>query len=107
MDYVCVTTVECNQGAVRAIRYNGKLSLEWIHFINNTYVTDKCNVFKFSIVDGNYCLSCGSDKKIKLWNPLKGLLLNTYAGHGNEVLDAASSCDNRFEYIMHFSKTIM
>ena len=54
---------------------------------------------RFTLVDGNYCLTCGSDKKIKLWNPGSALYLNTYAGHGNEVLDAASSCDNR--YIQH------
>lgn len=47
------------------------------------------------IVDGSYCLSCGSDKKLKLWNPYEGTLLKTYGGHGNEVLDACSSCDNR------------
>lgn len=67
MDYICAQTIDCNQGAVRAVRYN---------------------------VDGNYCLTCGSDRKIKLWNPSTALYLNTYAGHGNEVLDAASSCDN-------------
>ena len=45
-------------------------------------------------VDGNYCLSCGSDKTLKLWNPTKGILLKTYSGHGYEVLDASGSCDN-------------
>uniref|UniRef100_A0A4W3HHP5 WD repeat domain-containing protein 83 n=1 Tax=Callorhinchus milii TaxID=7868 RepID=A0A4W3HHP5_CALMI len=45
-------------------------------------------------VDGNYCLTCGSNKSLKLWNPHKGTLLKTYAGHGYEVLDAAGSCDN-------------
>lgn len=40
-------------------------------------------------VDGNYCLTCGSDKTLKLWNPLRGTLLRTYSGHGYEVLDAA------------------
>ncbi|MEE6520345.1 hypothetical protein FKM82_018188 [Ascaphus truei] len=45
-------------------------------------------------VDGNYCLTCGSDKSLKLWNPHKGTLLKTYSGHGYEVLDAAGSCDN-------------
>jgi len=34
-------------------------------------------------------LSCGSDKKIKLWNPVSGLLLKTYGGHADEVTDAA------------------
>lgn len=40
-------------------------------------------------VDGNYCLTCGSDKSLKLWNPHKGTALRTYQGHGYEVLDAA------------------
>ncbi|CAD6192149.1 unnamed protein product [Caenorhabditis auriculariae] len=60
-------TIDCKQGAVRAVRYN---------------------------VDGNYCVTCGSDKTVKLWNPLRGSLLKTYSGTGNEVLDAASSSDN-------------
>ncbi|ETN71288.1 WD domain, G-beta repeat protein [Necator americanus] len=59
--------IDCRQDAVRAVRYN---------------------------VDGNYCLTCGSDKSIKLWNPIKGSLLKTYTGTGNEVFDAASSSDN-------------
>lgn len=46
------------------------------------------------VVDGSYCISCGADKKLKLWNPHKSLLLKTYGGHGNEVLDAAGSCDS-------------
>ena len=45
-------------------------------------------------MDGNYCLTCGSDKTVKLWNPMKGSLLKTYTGTGNEVFDAASSSDN-------------
>ncbi|XP_012937999.1 WD repeat domain-containing protein 83 [Aplysia californica] len=60
-------TLQCKQGAVRAVRFN---------------------------VDGNYCLTCGSDKSVKLWNPLRGLHLKTYSGHGYEVLDAQSSGDN-------------
>lgn len=44
--------------------------------------------------DGNYCLTCGSDKLLKLWNPHKGSLLKTYSGHGYEVLDAVGSSDN-------------
>ena len=42
----------------------------------------------YPAVDGNYCLTCGSDKSVKLWNPHSGLLLKTYMGHGQEVLDA-------------------
>ncbi|XP_078387398.1 WD repeat domain-containing protein 83 [Cetorhinus maximus] len=60
-------TFPCGQGAVRAVRFNA---------------------------DGNYCLTCGSDKSLKLWNPHRGTLLKTYAGHGYEVLDSAGSCDN-------------
>ena len=50
--------------------------------------------------DGNYCVTCGADKTIKLWNPHKledtgtGLLLKTYSGHGYEVIDAQCSCDS-------------
>ncbi|KAG1663857.1 WD repeat domain-containing protein 83 [Nymphon striatum] len=45
-------------------------------------------------LDGNYCLTCGSDKTLKLWNPFSGTLLQTFSGHGYEVLDAQGSCDN-------------
>uniref|UniRef100_A0A1B6BYJ8 WD repeat domain-containing protein 83 n=1 Tax=Clastoptera arizonana TaxID=38151 RepID=A0A1B6BYJ8_9HEMI len=67
MNYKCIQTVECKQGAIRAIRFN---------------------------VDGSYCLSCGADSKIKLWNPQTSLLLKTYGGHGSDVLDVCGSCDS-------------
>ena len=63
----CAGTLDCNQGAVRAVRWN---------------------------VDGNYMLTCGSDKSMKLWNPKRKAMLKSYSGHGNEVLDARGSCDN-------------
>ena len=69
MNYELKNTVDCNQGAIRAVRYN---------------------------VDGNYCLTCGSDRKVKLINPITGLVLKTYAGHGDEVNDAAGSCESSF-----------
>lgn len=62
-----IATIQCKQQAIRAVRFN---------------------------VDGTYCLTCGADKKIKLWNPHRQLLLKTYGGHANEVLDVAGSCDN-------------
>ncbi|XP_072458341.1 WD repeat domain-containing protein 83 isoform X1 [Notamacropus eugenii] len=62
-----VRSLPCRQGAVRAVRFN---------------------------VDGRYCLTCGSDKSLSLWSPLRGTLLRTYSGHGAEVLDAAGSFDN-------------
>lgn len=40
------------------------------------------------LADGNYLLSCGSDKSLKLWSVSRGTLLKTYSGHGYEVLDA-------------------
>jgi len=59
---------KCEQGAVRAVRFS---------------------------VDGEFCLTSGADKTAKLWSVKKsGALLKTYAGHGNEVLDARGSCDN-------------
>lgn len=39
-------------------------------------------------------LTCGSDKKLKLWNPHSGLMLKMYGGHAHEVTDAAGSCDS-------------
>ncbi|KAJ1469901.1 WD40-repeat-containing domain protein [Baffinella frigidus] len=44
--------------------------------------------------DGNYCLTCGQDRLIKLWNPTKGLVVKTYVGHGHEVFDVATADDN-------------
>lgn len=43
---------------------------------------------------GNYCLSGGKDRTVKLWNPHKGLHIKTYTGHGNEVRDVVVSQDN-------------
>jgi mitogen-activated protein kinase organizer 1 len=68
--------LDCQQGAVRAVRYN---------------------------IDGDYIITSGSNKTIRLWTStskeLNGgnrcpKLLNNYSGHGNEVLDARGSCDN-------------
>ena len=49
----------------------------------------------YRAVDGNYCLTCGNDKSVRLWNPHSGLLLKTYMGHGQEVLDADRSDGRR------------
>ena len=59
----------CEQGAVRAVRFNK---------------------------DGNYCVTCGSDKTVKLWNPYKQIKLQTFSGHSQEVMDADCSCDHSF-----------
>lgn len=31
---------------------------------------------------GTYCMTCGKDRTLKLWNPHSGLLIKTYPGHG-------------------------
>lgn len=57
--------------------------------------------------DGNYCMTCGSDKSLKLWNPYNTTLLKTYNGHGYEVLDAQASCDNAQLCSCGMDKTII
>jgi len=62
-----ILELDCKQGAVRCVEFS---------------------------VDGNYCMTGGSDKSLKLWNPNRGVLLKTYSGHGYEVLGCQGSCDN-------------
>lgn len=64
--------IDCQQGAVRAVRFNK---------------------------DGNYCITCGNDKTVKLWNPYKQLKLQTYSGHSQEVLGLLISFKSLF-YIL-------
>ena len=79
---------DCQQGAVRAVRFN---------------------------VDGDYVITSGSNKTIKLWTSFasKGgsakssKLLHSYTGHGNEVLDARSSCDNGQIVSCGLDKTVL
>lgn len=47
-----------------------------------------------NVGDGNYCMTCGSNKSIKLWNAPRKLLIKKYTGHGYDVLDVAGSNDN-------------
>ena len=72
--------MDCKQGAVRAVRYS---------------------------VDGNYCMTAGQDKSVKLWNPNKGIPLKTYSGHGYEVLDVKGFCENSQIVSCSMDKTIM
>ncbi|XP_014488104.1 PREDICTED: WD repeat domain-containing protein 83 [Dinoponera quadriceps] len=67
IEYNFVKEINCNQGAIRSVRFS---------------------------VDGSYCITCGSDRKLKLWNPYKSTTLKTYGGHGDEVMDACASCDS-------------
>ncbi|CAI2182117.1 10439_t:CDS:2 [Funneliformis geosporum] len=43
---------------------------------------------------GEYVLSGGQDRTIRLWNPETGLNIKTYTGHGKEVLDLSVTQDN-------------
>mmetsp|Transcript_16314 Transcript_16314/g.41484 ORF Transcript_16314/g.41484 Transcript_16314/m.41484 type:complete len:311 (-) Transcript_16314:19-951(-) len=43
---------------------------------------------------GTYCLTCGKDRTLRLWNPHKGVLVKTYTGHGYDVRDVAVNSDN-------------
>ncbi|GAX77764.1 hypothetical protein CEUSTIGMA_g5207.t1 [Chlamydomonas eustigma] len=43
---------------------------------------------------GTYCVSCGKDRNIILWNPHTGVRIKTYVGHGYDVRDATISADN-------------
>lgn len=70
-----------HQGAVRAVRFNSEFP-EYETLINAHLLNFVC------AENGNYCLTCGSDKTLRLWNPHKGLCIKTYMGHGAEVLDA-------------------
>ncbi|KAL8139178.1 hypothetical protein V2J09_005179 [Rumex salicifolius] len=56
-----------HEGAVLAVRFNG---------------------------DGSYCLSCGKDKTIRLWNPHRGIHIKTYKAHAREVRDVHVTPDN-------------
>ncbi|XP_048871736.1 WD repeat domain-containing protein 83 [Brienomyrus brachyistius] len=73
-------TVDCQQGAIRAVRFNA---------------------------DGNYILSCGGDKTLRLWSVNRGTLLKTYSGHGYEVLDADGSFDNSHICSCSSDKTVI
>jgi len=45
--------------------------------------------------NGDYCLSCGYDRSVRLWNPVKGTLIKTYKGaHSFDVADVAVDPDN-------------
>ncbi|EKX43798.1 hypothetical protein GUITHDRAFT_140239 [Guillardia theta CCMP2712] len=44
--------------------------------------------------DGAYCLTCGQDRVLKLWNPYKEACIKSYLGHGHEVYDVAVADDN-------------
>eukprot|EP00033_Pygsuia_biforma_P004983 GCRY01005466.1.p1 GENE.GCRY01005466.1~~GCRY01005466.1.p1 ORF type:complete len:303 (+),score=48.05 GCRY01005466.1:214-1122(+) len=44
--------------------------------------------------DGNYCMSCGQDSILKLWNPHQGTEITQYKGHGSEVLDVTFGSEN-------------
>lgn len=44
--------------------------------------------------DGNYCLSCGRDRTLRLWNPHRAIPIKTYKAHARDVRDVDVSRDN-------------
>ena len=70
------------------------------------HVKNAFYIFLFT-VDGQYCMTCGSDKMIRLWNPRSGVMLKSYSGHGYEVLDCKASCDNANMCSCGMDKTVI
>ncbi len=70
-----VKRIYCRQNAVRAVRYNA---------------------------DGQYCLTAGGNRSIKLWNPSVGRLLKTYTGHGGEVSDVQVGLTSRLAFTLDY-----
>ena len=47
---------------------------------------------------GTYCLSCGKDRTLRLWNPHRGTLIKTYTGGGQlSDTDNRALCKQRHE----------
>ena len=62
-----VATLHGHEGAVMAVCYNAQ---------------------------GDYCISGGADRTVRLWNPSKGLQIKSYTAHAHGVLGVCSSTDN-------------
>jgi mitogen-activated protein kinase organizer 1 len=60
-------TLAGHEGAVMAVRYN---------------------------TQGDYALSGGADRTVRLWNPAKGLMIKSYQAHAHGVLGVCASADN-------------
>lgn len=56
---------------------------------------------------GEYCMSGGSDKLIKLWNPFKNKMIQEYKGHGYDILDLEIVKDNSSFISCSLDKKIM
>ncbi|CAO3632891.1 unnamed protein product [Cunninghamella echinulata] len=65
--YECTQQLKGHKGPVSAIKYN---------------------------TSGQYCISGGKDCTVRLWNPVSGLHLHSYEGHGREVLGVSVASDN-------------
>lgn len=62
-----VVKIDCKQGLIKAVRFNA---------------------------DGQYAMTCGSDRTIKLWRPIKLLQLKCYKAHSSDVMDCHAKQDN-------------
>lgn len=62
-----IIRIDCKQGLIRAVRFNA---------------------------DGQYAMTCGSDRTIKLWRPNKLMQLKCYKGHSSDVVDCQANKDS-------------
>lgn len=62
-----VVKIDCKQCLIRSIRFNA---------------------------DGQYAMTCGSDRTVKLWRPSKLLQLKCYRGHSADVIDCQANNDS-------------
>lgn len=69
-----VGSLEGHEGAVMAVRFNRKM-----------VATVTANMSNLG--DGGYCMTCGKDRLVRLWNPHTQLLIKTYQEHSFEVTD--------------------
>ena len=67
LPYLLLNTLQGHEGPVFAVRFNH---------------------------NGQYCITCGKDRQIILWNPHAARKVKTYLGHGHDVRDATISRDN-------------
>lgn len=75
----CTNTLKDPNGPVFVVRFDSKSK-------------DGCSsILMYSLGRGEYCLSGGQDRKVKLWNPFlnssEAALIQTYSGHSWEVYD--------------------
>lgn len=73
-------TMVGHDGAVNVVRFNRIFFLAFSLFSLQHKLINYLDA-------GTYCLSGGSDKTVKLWNPFSGKQLKSFSGHSRDVTD--------------------